>query len=208
MRYDSEAEKSLRGCLALHSANHPDRALTLKLLGQCRQLLDTDATLNEYLTGKVAPTDAATLVQMANLAQQPFRRLYCTAVALYCDAFTRQPWLARGHRYNAACAAALAGTAQGEETNSIDDTARAELRYCALSWLQEDLGALARHLGSVHAGTADHVHKTLLHWQKDADLAAVRDPDSLRKLPETEQVAWRNLWAQVDALLARTRPGK
>ena len=46
------------------------------------------------------------------------------------------------------------------------------------------------------------------HWQEDADLATVRDRDALRKLPEAEQVAWRNLWAQVNTLLARTRPGK
>jgi hypothetical protein len=30
----------------------------------------------------------------------------------------------------------------------------------------------------------------------------------LRKLPEAEQVAWRNLWAQVDALVARVKPHK
>ena len=31
---------------------------------------------------------------------------------------------------------------------------------------------------------------------------------ALRKLLEAEQVAWLNLWAQVETLLARTRPGK
>ena len=52
------------------------------------------------------------------------------------------------------------------------------------------------------------MRNTVLDWQKDPDLAAVRDPAALSKLPEAEQVAWRNLWAQVDTLLARTRPGK
>jgi hypothetical protein len=36
----------------------------------------------------------------------------------------------------------------------------------------------------------------------------VRDPGLLRKLPEAEQVAWGNLWAQVDALLAHPSAGK
>jgi hypothetical protein len=29
---------------------------------------------------------------------------------------------------------------------------------------------------------------------QDADLVGVCDPDTLRKLPESEQVAWRNLY--------------
>jgi hypothetical protein len=36
----------------------------------------------------------------------------------------------------------------------------------------------------------------------------VRDPAALGKLPEAEQVAWLNLWAGVDALLARARADK
>jgi hypothetical protein len=44
--------------------------------------------------------------------------------------------------------------------------------------------------------------------RKDPDLAAVRDPAALAKLPEAKSVAWRNLWAQVDALLARASPRK
>jgi hypothetical protein len=40
----------------------------------------------------------------------------------------------------------------------------------------------------------------LEHWQKDADLASVRDAESLNKLPDHERDAWRRLWADVDAL--------
>jgi len=82
------------------------------------------------------------------------------------------------------------------------------MRYRALSWLNDDLNAHARHRAGGRPGIAQQVRQTLLNWQKDAALAAVRDAALLRKLPEAEQVAWLNLWAQVDALLARTTPGK
>jgi hypothetical protein len=58
------------------------------------------------------------------------------------------------------------------------------------------------------AANVQRLRQTLLHWQKDTDLAAVRDPGLLHKLPEAEQVAWGNLWSRVAALLARTRPEK
>jgi hypothetical protein len=82
------------------------------------------------------------------------------------------------------------------------------MRYRALSWLGDDLSVHARQLvrGPVVAGRS---RQALLHWRKDPDLAAVRDPAALPKLPEAEQVAWLNFWPQVDALLARTAgPGK
>jgi hypothetical protein len=47
------------------------------------------------------------------------------------------------------------------------------------------------------------VQRTLQHWQKDTDLAGLRDKAALAKLPEAEQKAWRKLWAEVDALLRR-----
>ncbi len=193
----SEAQQSLRRCLALLPGKHPNRVLASRLLLQCQQGRDTNARLQAYLTGKATPADASTCVQMANLARQPFKRLYLTAYRLYGDAFTRQPQLANAYRYNAARAAALAGSGQGRDTAGLDNTQRAKLRYSALSWLQESTSAGARYLAASRPGIAEQVRQALLHWQKDADLAAVRDPALLGKLPEAEQVAWRNLWAQV-----------
>jgi hypothetical protein len=41
----------------------------------------------------------------------------------------------------------------------------------------------------------------LHHWQKDADLAAIRDPDGVAKLPADEQEACKKLWDDAAALL-------
>jgi hypothetical protein len=39
--------------------------------------------------------------------------------------------------------------------------------------------------------------------QTDADLAGIRDPQPLAKLPEPEQEACRRLWADVASLLKK-----
>jgi serine/threonine-protein kinase len=44
------------------------------------------------------------------------------------------------------------------------------------------------------------VQKTLEHWKEDSDLAGVRDPALLEKLPKAEQAEWSQLWADVEAL--------
>jgi serine/threonine-protein kinase len=43
------------------------------------------------------------------------------------------------------------------------------------------------------------VRRILAHWQKDPDLAGVRDPAALEKLPKEEREAWKELWADIEA---------
>jgi Tfp pilus assembly protein PilF len=203
-----EAGKALRRCLDLLPPRSPLHGGTLRLLQQSQQSLEAEEKLKTFVAGKSAPADPATLVQMAALAQQPFKRLYLTSTRLYRDAFARQPSLAAAHRYNAACAAALAGTGQGKDLTGLDDNSMAELRYCALGWLGEMLGIYAGLVPRLPPANVQRLRQTLLHCQKDPDLATVRDPDSLRKLPEAEQVAWLNLWAQVDVLSGRTKAAR
>ena len=50
------------------------------------------------------------------------------------------PMIARpGHRYNAACAAALAASGQGKDDPPPDDAAKAKLRQQARDWLKAEL---------------------------------------------------------------------
>jgi tetratricopeptide (TPR) repeat protein len=198
-----DARQALHRCLALFPADHPDRALVLPLLRLCRQGLTTGSKLKAFLAGKGAPADPAIQVEMAIVAQLPANQLYLTAVRLYRDAFARQPGLADAHRYHAACAAVRCGTRQGKDAANLDSTTRAEMRYLALSWLQDDLSAQARQLAGSPPDTEQSRKTLLLHAKPNPALAFVRDPAALAQLPEAEQVAWLNLWAQVDALLAR-----
>ncbi len=106
--------------------------------------------------------------------------------------------------YDAACAASLGAAGKGVDSG-LDDKERARLRSQALDWLRIDLNAWdKRRRDGPKAGP--EIQKTLQDWQKDSDLAGVRDADALAKLPEAEREAWRKLWADVDALLAKVDP--
>ena len=41
----------------------------------------------------------------------------------------------------------------------------------------------------------------LTHWKTDPDLAGLRDPVEIAKVPETERTACHQFWAKVDLLL-------
>jgi hypothetical protein len=105
-----------------------------------------------------------------------------------------------GLRYNAACAAALAGGGAGDEAAKLADAQRAALRRQALDWLRADLvawrGRLDRQPDKAHPAVAQKMR----HWLGDADFNGVRGPDTLAKLPEAERQPWQQFWQEVEAL--------
>jgi eukaryotic-like serine/threonine-protein kinase len=107
------------------------------------------------------------------------------------------------HRYNAACAAGLAGCGQGKDDPPPDEAARADLRKQALGWLRAELASLGRSLDAGDPKLRASIARTLIHWKRDSDLAGVRDADGLSKLPEAERKLWQALWIDVDRLLER-----
>src|SRR5262249_37507149 len=126
---------------------------------------------------------------------------------LWADALANNPGLGDDrralHRYNAACAAALAGTGRGKEEPSPDGAARAKLRGQALGWLEAELATWRKRLGSGKAEDHERVARTLAHWKEDPDLAGLRGEKALVKLPEAERPALRRLWADIDGLLTK-----
>jgi hypothetical protein len=47
------------------------------------------------------------------------------------------------------------------------------------------------------------IQQRLAHWQRDPDLASVRDPQALDRLSDNERAAWQALWREVDELAKR-----
>ena len=120
----------------------------------------------------------------------------------YADAFAEQPKLAEelnSHRYNAACAAALAGYARGRDAEKLDDKQRAQLRKQAVDWLRAELMAWRERLKKDSDKARPEVEKIMRHWQQDADFAGVRGI-AIEKLPDAERAPWRKLWDDVEAL--------
>jgi Flp pilus assembly protein TadD/serine/threonine protein kinase len=178
---------------------------------QAEQLLALDAKLPKLLKGDAQPAGVAEQLALADLCQQPYKRLYAAAARFYADAFAAEPKLADDlrfqHRYNAACDAALAGCGQGKDAAKLDDKERTRLRRQAVDWLRADLAAWTKLLDR-DPKQARAVAQTLQHWQAEADLAGLRDKDALAKLPEAEQVTCQKLWADVRALLNEVQKKK
>jgi tetratricopeptide (TPR) repeat protein len=133
------------------------------------------------------------------------------AARFYDAAFTARPELAEdlkaGHRYNAACAAALAGCGRGRDDPPPDGQARLLLRKQALAWLRADLAAQTRRIEDGSPQTLGEVLETLQFWLRDSDLAGLRDEAALADLPLEDRDDCRALWDEVARLLSdRARP--
>lgn len=73
-------------------------------------------------------------------------------------------------------------------------------RGWALGRLRDDLQAYARFAQQNDPKVKQSIQQTLAHWRHDPDLASVRDPQALERLPEPERAAWQSLWRDVDEL--------
>jgi serine/threonine protein kinase/Tfp pilus assembly protein PilF len=132
---------------------------------------------------------------------------YTAAARWYGELFAAQPALAddlsSGHRYNAACAAALAGCGQGKDADQSDTRQRARLRKQALLWLRADLAASNKVVEKQTEKGSPAIASSLAHWLADPDFAGVRGPEALAKLPAAERADWQKLWQEVEALRQR-----
>jgi Tfp pilus assembly protein PilF len=183
-------------------------ALSAQCLRDTERLAALDAKLPAILQGEAAAASPGEAVTLALMCQEQKKR-YATSARLYADAFAEEPRLAADlnsqHRYNAACSAALAAAGQGEDARLLPDRVVFLFRRWALGWLRDDLKAYAGLVGQTNPAGRQAMRQRLLHWQKDPDLAGLRDKNAVDKLPEPERDACRRLWADVDALLQRTQ---
>jgi tetratricopeptide (TPR) repeat protein len=200
----TEALAALRRAHELGSKQPGWQLPSAELVRDCERLVALEPRLPKVLSGEEGPKDADEAVAFADLCYKTKR--YAASARLYEAALTEFPKLSDDlvaqHRYNSACAAALAGAGQGEGVPPPDDAARAQWRTKARAWLRADLAEWERRLVGPPAERA-RIPTVLAHWKVDPDLAGIRDPDALAKFPEAEREEWRKLWADVDALLKR-----
>ena len=81
-----------------------------------------------------------------------------------------------GHRYDAACSAALAAAGHGVDGDKLTWEKRVELRQQAVKWLREDLAAWRRLIAKndkARPAAKRHLDHAL---QNDPDLETIRDP--------------------------------
>jgi hypothetical protein len=77
-----------------------------------------------------------------------------------------------------------------------------------LAWLEAELAAWSSALRHGPPEDSARIQATLPHWKQGSDLAGIRAPEALARLPEPERKRWQALWALTDALLqqAAARP--
>jgi tetratricopeptide (TPR) repeat protein len=194
----TEVRSAVRRAFDLLSAKDSHRPALHEKLNLSERMLALDARLAALLKGQERPA-LEELLELARLCRDYGRRH--AAADLYAAAFAEGPALAddlgSGNRYNAACAAARGAAVKASAQGPLSEAERADLRQRALAWLRADL-TLRTRLLSDGKGTVG----SLAAWQTDRDLASVRDPAALAKLPDSEREQWRRLWTDVAALLA------
>jgi tetratricopeptide (TPR) repeat protein len=190
-----------------------DAALVAEARQELAQLRATDPQfvnlthrLDAVVAGAAVPDNTERLV----LAQHAYDSdRFAVAAMLWNDAFESDPQLTQSrdakHAYNAACAAALAGCGHGNDDPPLDDAARQTLRRKARTWLTTELALWSKLLETGDFTQREAIARRLSHWQKDTDLAGVREPEPLEKLPEDERQAWQALWTEVAMLLSQAQ---
>jgi serine/threonine-protein kinase len=201
----AEALKATKRLLAL-PAKDAQRRAQLRQLQLCEMLLAIADDLPAILAGKEQPANAVTLRALAEWCLK-HKQLTATAAGFYAAAFAAQPALAddleAGDRFDAACAAALAGCEVGADVAALSGEMRAALRQQAHGWLTADFNAWAARHGLGRPGDRTGAATALRCWQWNQDLAGVRDEQALARLPTDERQAWETLWAKVATLAAR-----
>jgi tetratricopeptide (TPR) repeat protein len=202
-----EALKHLRRSYELQGKNPRGNGASAELVKHCERLVELDGKLPAVLRGQERPANAREQAEYAQVCL--IKRQYISATRLYREAIAAQPDVvespANGLRYNAACAAALAGCGQGPDAATLNDKERSQYRRQALEWLKDELQAWKRFLEKGPQQAGPTVSQQLRHWLQDPDLGGVRGSEVLSKLPQDERQSWQQLWTAVADTLARSR---
>jgi hypothetical protein len=174
---------------------------------QCQHIVELDGKLPSFLEGKTTPANPRERVDLAVLCY--CKQMHRAAARFYGEAFAAEPKLANEldaydvtNRHEAARAAALAGCGQGKDSDELDATERARLRRLARDWLRADLDEWGRRLDKESDKVRAEIHRNVLRWLVDRNLAGVRGP-ALAELPEAEREPWQQLWNDVAHLPCR-----
>jgi serine/threonine-protein kinase len=206
LRNDGQVDEAI-ACYRKAIALDPKLAGVRTLLADAQLMAAAQDKLPLFLKGQFQPTSNDERLGLCHWCR--IKKLNRTATGLYTAAFAADPKmaddLAAGHRYDAACYAALAA-GQREDAAKLDDNERARLRKQALDWLRADLASRAKQLASGQPALCAEVQRILKHWQGDSDLAGIRDDAALAKLPAEERALCEKLWADVAAVLQYAGP--
>ena len=164
-----------------------------------------DSRLRAVIKGEQKPASEGERLQLAQRAYD--KALHKTAAKLWSDALDANSKLGDDrqaqHRYNAACATALAGCGKGKDDPPPSDDEKTKLRRQSLDWLKTELDVWTKLAQSANNDQRGAIARMLQHWKEDPDLAGIRDDAELAKLPASERAEFVKVWSDLDALLKK-----
>jgi len=163
--------------------------------------------LDDLLAGRYRPRDDAERLEFAAFCQD--KKLNCAATRLYAEALAADPELGEAVdgssvRYNAACVAILCAQGPSQDAAS-DDAERTRLRKQALDWFRADVSVASKRLAKKQTPPDPWSQWFCNHSLKNPELAGIREPAELLKLPADEQAAFTQLWEEIAALSSSTQ---
>jgi tetratricopeptide (TPR) repeat protein len=172
----------------------------------CERLLGLESKLSLLLQGKERPANAADRIALAYFCSV-HKGCHAAAARFFADVFAEPPALAKNPQVArlslAACNAALAGCRQGKDAADLSEEECAHFRRLARKWLRAYLVALDRFLEKEPNKAGPIIVQRMQQWLTEGDLAGVRGPEALGKLPEAERGEWQKLWEEVKELQQR-----
>jgi WD40 repeat protein/serine/threonine protein kinase/tetratricopeptide (TPR) repeat protein len=171
---------------------------------ESQRLVELDGKLPAFLQGKWKPSGGKEQCELARLCA--LKHGYETATRLFREALAAEPNPASdprsGLRFAAACACARSSEGAGDAW-LLSPEDRLARRQQALTWLRAELAAWSRLLEKATRDLSRQVEQELQHWQRDIDLAGVRDEAALAQMTAAERAAFRAFWTDVDAILRK-----
>jgi tetratricopeptide (TPR) repeat protein len=204
-----EALRELRRGDEIGSRDPKWRYPSAEWVRQCKQMIELEGRLPDFLDRTIRPASPAECVELARLCWR--KRLYRATGRFYEEAFATEAALAEDprtfHRYNAARAKALSGCGEGKDAGNLDEAERTRLRGQALDWLRADLNAWGRLLDRDQARAAGLVDGKLQERLARRDFACVLrpGPEAQARLPLAERLSWQDLWMDVICTRARAQ---
>jgi tetratricopeptide (TPR) repeat protein len=141
---------------------------------------------------RLQPNEAATHVYLGNALNSTGQ--HAEALKVFLAALRQNPAWAedsrKNLRYSAACAAMRCANGKGVKAAPPE---RSSYRKQALEFLTAELAAIRK----LAEADRPFVHRAMVNWLDNNDLASVRDPMAVELLPPDERTAWQKLWVDV-----------
>ena len=137
----------------------------------------------EFHLGRVLRDDPENTVKtrLARVASE--QKKFALTTRLWTEAMASNPKLGDDSktqpRYHAARAACLAAAGRGEDEPPAGDAMKMDLHRQALSWLKADMDFWTKQLESTTPESRSAIVQALQSWQKDPDLAGIRETAAL-----------------------------